>query len=262
MTEAGWLTSGDPLALLDWLRYEATRPRWGWLGWLGVRREDPIPQAERGARRARARKYRLFACACCRRVWHLLDGRSRQAVEMAERFADGEATWEEARASDPAGFYPSDGSAASFAAHAAGCAFCAGGEDLDGVTHHAALAAIRGANARTQEDPATRRADIRDVLGSKAEKAAQAALLRDVFGNPFRPAASAACSTREVRSLAEAAYRERSLPAGTLEPNRLAVLADALEEDGCAERDLLDHLRGPGLHMRGCWGLDLILEKP
>ena len=61
-----------------------------------------------------------------------------------------------------------------------------------------------------------------------------------------------------VRRLAEAAYAERQLPAGALDPARLAVLADALEEAGCTDADLLGHLRGPGPHVRGCWVIDLL----
>jgi hypothetical protein len=43
--------------------------------------------------------------------------------------------------------------------------------------------------------------------------------------------------------------------------DRLPVLADALEDAGCADADLLGHLRGPGPHVRGCWAVDLILGK-
>ena len=41
----------------------------------------------------------------------------------------------------------------------------------------------------------------------------------------------------------------------------LTVLADALEEAGCTNADILLHLRSPGPHVRGCWALDLILGK-
>lgn len=60
MTEAEWLSSTEPTPMLGFLR--------------GV---------------ASDRKLRLFACACCRHVWHLLgnDG-CRRAVELSERFAD------------------------------------------------------------------------------------------------------------------------------------------------------------------------------
>jgi hypothetical protein len=64
-----------------------------------------------------------------------------------------------------------------------------------------------------------------------------------------------------VARLARAAYDERHLPEGTLDPVRLAVLADALEEAGCTNPELLGHLRGPGPHVRGCWALDLVLAK-
>jgi len=63
-----------------------------------------------------------------------------------------------------------------------------------------------------------------------------------------------------VKRLAEAAYQERQLPGGTLDPLRLAVLADALEEAG-AGGDFVAHLRWPGPHVRGCWVLDLLLGK-
>jgi hypothetical protein len=66
---------------------------------------------------------------------------------------------------------------------------------------------------------------------------------------------------RDVIDLARAAYNERLLPSGQLDPARLAVLADALEEAGCSEQVILDHLCGPGSHVRGCWPVDLILAK-
>lgn len=58
-----------------------------------------------------------------------------------------------------------------------------------------------------------------------------------------------------------AAYEERSLPAGTLEARRLAILADALEDAGCRDQEVLNHLRQPGEHWRGCHALDLLLGK-
>ena len=41
----------------------------------------------------------------------------------------------------------------------------------------------------------------------------------------------------------------------------LPVLADALEEAGCADTDILAHCRAGGGHVRGCWVLDLLLGK-
>src|SRR5262249_53955080 len=93
----------------------------------------------------------------------------------------------------------------------------------------------------------------------------QVALIRCVFGNPFRPhAIDPAWLTRNdgtVKQLAQAAYEERDLPSGHLDVTRLGVLADALEEAGCTSADLLEHLRGPGPHVRGCWAVDLLSDR-
>jgi hypothetical protein len=90
-------------------------------------------------------------------------------------------------------------------------------------------------------------------------------LLRDIMGNPFRPVTAdprwMAWNGGAVVKLAQAAYEERALPSGELDLARLAVLADALEESGCSITDVLDHLRGPGPHVRGCWVIDLLLGK-
>src|SRR5262249_48731329 len=94
------------------------------------------------------------------------------------------------------------------------------------------------------------------------EDRAQAALGRDIFGNPLRPGAAAPVwRTATVISLAQAAYNERLMPSVHLNPARLAILADALEEAGCTEQAILDHLRSPGPHVRGCWPVDHILGK-
>jgi hypothetical protein len=99
----------------------------------------------------------------------------------------------------------------------------------------------------------------------KGEGPVQASLLHDLFGNPFRPVtispAVLAWHDGLVVRLAQAAYEERHLPEGTLDNGRLAVLADALEEAGCTDADILGHLRGPGPHVRGCWVVDLVLGK-
>jgi hypothetical protein len=89
----------------------------------------------------------------------------------------------------------------------------------------------------------------------EAVRLAQCDLLRDLIGNPFRPVAVAsAWLTPTVRALAQGVYEERAF-------DRLPILADALEEAGCADPDLLGHLRGPGPHVRGCWAVDLLSAK-
>ena len=98
------------------------------------------------------------------------------------------------------------------------------------------------------------------------EAETQAAILRDLFGNPV-PVVSLPPSVRAwndglILKLATAIYEEPSLPEGHLDSLRLGVLADALEEAGVTDPDILGHLRQQGaVHVRGCWCLDLLLAK-
>ena len=75
LTEAQWLESREPYDMWEWLVYDVPNRRWSMNDW---------PRTDR----ASDRKLLLFAVACCRRMWHLMDGRSRRAVEAAERAAD------------------------------------------------------------------------------------------------------------------------------------------------------------------------------
>ncbi len=58
----------------------------------------------------------------------------------------------------------------------------------------------------------------------------------------------------ELRALAEAVYEERAF-------DRLPILADALEDAGCSDSAVLNHCRQPGVHVRGCWVVDLLLGR-
>src|SRR5262249_8262792 len=148
---------------------------------------------------------------------------SREAVETAERYADGEATEQERHQ-------------ASVQAHTVECR-----EPLVWLNdaRRVGLAALACS------------LDVRDAATIQRPTAA---LLSDILGNPFRPAALAPpWGPPPVAPLPQTAYEERTLPAGPLDPDRLAVLADALEEAGCDNPDILSHLRGPGPHVRGCW---------
>jgi hypothetical protein len=62
--------------------------------WLICTDPEPMLGLLRDSGRASHRKLRLWACACVRRIWHLLeDVHSRHAVEVAERFSDATATF-------------------------------------------------------------------------------------------------------------------------------------------------------------------------
>lgn len=210
------------------------------------------------------RKLRLWSCQCVRRVWQLLTLEPyRQAVSMTEAFADdlvGREEWhlaaEAARALDD-NADAADGTDAEVDAAAAVLNVV-----KTSVLPSAHSAAINASLALAEAESDSIEQPILDAK-REVETALQASLLRDIFGLlPFRSVVvEPAWLTPRVLSLAEAAYQERSLPSGHLDNGRLAVLADALDEQGCRDADILGHLRSGEAHVRGCWAVDLLLGK-
>jgi hypothetical protein len=254
MTEVEWLEGTDPAALLV--------------------------ELVQGRGRASERKLRLYACSVVRRVWHLLPERSRQAVEVSERFADEPRlvldlldAQQEAEEALRTAWRLADEARLAYDAHLIDDAPGNEGADLcaeDGYQAYDALAFAL--DARSAAQIAIRvtayRLDFRDLLDllprvrrlvpGPAGTAAQCRLLREIVGNPFRPVrvnpAWLCWGDGIVRQLAWGVYEE-----GVFE--RLPILGDALEEAGCTDRSLLDHCREPGPHVRGCWIVDLVLDK-
>jgi hypothetical protein len=89
----------------------------------------------------------------------------------------------------------------------------------------------------------------------KEREHGQTAMLRHIFGNPFRPVTiNPAWRTSNVTGLAQSIYDKGAFDC-------LPILADALEDAGCDNQDVLNHCRQPGEHVRGCWVVDLVLGK-
>jgi hypothetical protein len=87
------------------------------------------------------------------------------------------------------------------------------------------------------------------------ERQRQCDLIRDIVGNPFRPALiDTRWLTSTVVALAETIYQDRAF-------DRLPILADALQDAGCGDEQVLQHCRGPGPHVRGCWVVDLVTGR-
>jgi hypothetical protein len=183
------------------------------------------------------RRLRLFGCASCRLVWHLIpEGACRMAVELAEAYADGFGTIEEIKSvlRDAARFLhaggPNDRSA------------------VQAVFHTASPEARRVAQAGREASSAFHN-------GWTADNGPFCPLLRCIFGNPFRPVPfDPRWRTETAVALATGIYVDRAF-------DRLPILADALEETGCDHPDVLTHCRGPSTHARGCWVVDLLLGK-
>jgi len=231
MTEAEWLECTEPQPMLDFLRGKASD-----------------------------RKLRLFAVACSRRVWHLLDGTCRKAVEAAEisideglsdiELAELKQALESAKRQD--------------GDHSLTMAYYGVRYVLGSLAPYHPMMCCRYATpgfaavsawASCSNDRSTD--ELRQIwdLTRSSEQMAQSVLLREIFGVlHFRPRTLESPPSRAPVALAQAIYDERAF-------DRLPILADALEDAGCTNQDILSHCRGGGEHCRGCWPLDLLLGK-
>ncbi len=212
MTEAEWLACGEALRLFCF---------------LGAQMSD--------------RKYRLLQCAWLHEV-ELVDERSKDAVAVAERFADGNATEGEQELA-------LDGARQAYESCRAPYTIQA---------RFRAAAAVHAVGAIDTRAMAQRWASaIQTVerIGHVQPDDAHCQRIRDIFGNPFRPVTfSSVWRTSTAVALASQMYESRDFGA-------MPILGDALQAAGCDSADVLDHCRAPGLHARGCWVVDLVLGK-
>jgi hypothetical protein len=268
MTEADWLGCNDPSKMLPFVQGKASE-----------------------------RKLRLFACACCRRVWDLLPKDGRKAVKVAEKFADGLAGLEELRRAahriericrDKARAWRSRARQAAVAADAAFGATdrgermapmvarsAAGLLSMLGVVEHSAglrlgvlgvdeagLWVVRWRKGRGKKKERERKRERHAMEASEnewgPERRAQADLLRCILGNPFRAVIThSAIHVWNDKTVRRIAQTIYDESAFDC----MAVLADALEDAGCTGEELLAHCRAGGEHVRGCWAVDLLLGK-
>ncbi len=95
----------------------------------------------------------------------------------------------------------------------------------------------------------------RTAFGRSAEQAEalHMRLFHDIFCNPFRPIARRTeWQTNTAVAIARRMYESRDFSA-------IPILADALQDAGCDSGAILNHCRGDGPHVRGCWVVDLVL---
>ncbi len=228
MDERQWSACADPTVMLDYLRG-----------------------------RVSDRKLRLFAVACCRHIWDLLpDERSRDAVDVAERYADGLAN-ERERARARALAIGATGRRSNRSAWAAYWASSRNVADSLWNVREAAAGAVADDAADTRGSDWRAACEAYEA-GRSAGDTHQAGLLRDITGNPFRPAfvepAWLHWRGGLIAQMARQMYQDRQF-------TDLPILADALEEAGCADEAILAHCRLPGEHVRGCWVIDLLTGR-
>jgi hypothetical protein len=195
-------------------------------------------------RTASGRKVRLFACAGCRLAWGKTSAAGRELVLAAERWADGLLTRSELvtlRGRCEAQIPRDRFGHPSLPDRAALATATPRKDALRNLIADVGVG-IAGGSHKDRGKLARVHAELR-------------ALLHDIFDHLFLPAAAdPAWRTSTAVALARGIYEERAF-------DRMPILADALQDAGCEDEQVLDHCRGPGPHVRGCWVVDLVLDK-
>jgi hypothetical protein len=204
---------------------------------------------------AKHRRLRLLACAACRRIWHLLDEYCREAIEIAERHADGLARSNELRAVRNRLEQRIRATSHSARDEGALAVFSACEMPPDG--RWSLRCAANAVSDAQGEIPWPYESS--GPTPYQAECIAQGHLIRDVYGeSPNQevsiPLAWYLRGGGALREIARAIYGERAF-------DRMPILGDALEEAGCDDADILAHCRSSTEHVRGCWVVDAILGK-
>jgi hypothetical protein len=207
MNEQNWLACTDPQPMLGFLWTTASR-----------------------------RKRALLNCGCLRQHWEqITDTETREAIEQAERLADGVGEKPNAPILRLVQFPKSSFGWCIDPKHS--------GRECGSLLRN-----LRDALA--WHSPEAVRNDVKIEV-----QRVQSHMIRCIFGNPFRPVVvDPAWLTSDVISVAETIYNERAF-------GRLTDLADSLEQVGCCDTGILAHCRSNGSHVRGCWVVDLILGK-
>jgi hypothetical protein len=233
MTEAEWNQCADVRPMLNFLRGKVS-----------------------------ARKLRLFAVECCRRVLASrppFDEDLEDGLLIAEELADGLIDQQEAqrKRSD---FESISALSPKWLARSAVSAA------LDKEIYLAAECAAQHAVDHFGYVDEDRPSLMERILGFRQRSSRRrrssrqcvfqpAPILREVFGNPFRPVTIApVCRTSKAIAIAQAIYDERRFTDN-------GILAGALEDAGCDHPEVVGHLRNDGEHCRGCWATDLVLGK-
>ena len=233
MIEAEWIACGDPEKMLEFLRAKASD-----------------------------RKLRLFAVESVRLAskW-LIHPNSLAAVEASERVAEGVSSTDIL-----APFYRAAWDVLPL-------------EPYSDVHVVAARAAARTVQEQAYEAATLTKNEIVELhavmeeekvvsevekyrvywIGKAQGETLLVAFLHDIFGNPLYPPSPLprgviAWNDATVRRIAEGIYKERAF-------GRLGILVDALLDAGCEDEELIGHCRSEGPHVRGCWGVDLILGR-